>query len=199
MKQYLDSEIKFVLENLHPSDVVIELGCGYGRVLQELIPHSSKVIGLDTSQESLNLVPTFLKDSFTTYLIQASAEMIPLKEQTVDKVICIQNGISAFKIDPIHLILESVRITRHGGKCLFSSYSERFWKSRLQWFEMQAREGLLGEIDWDRTKDGIIVCKDGFVASTFSSQDFEELSLQLNLDAKVIEIDESSIFCIITV
>jgi 2-polyprenyl-6-hydroxyphenyl methylase/3-demethylubiquinone-9 3-methyltransferase len=53
-----------------------------------------------------------------------------------DMVICIQNGISAFKVDQQKLIKEAMRVTRSGKTILFSSYSERFWEDRLEWFRV---------------------------------------------------------------
>ncbi|MGY5873084.1 MAG: class I SAM-dependent methyltransferase [Candidatus Thorarchaeota archaeon] len=199
VNQYFEAEMNYVLEHLEKPDTVIELGCGYGRVLKQLDTHSSNVIGIDTSSESLMLAAAYLIDSPRIHLVQSTAEFIALPSQSVDKVVCIQNGISAFKIDPKHLIRESVRITRKGGKCLFSSYSDKFWEPRLEWFKMQADEDLLGEIDWEKTSDGVIVCKDGFTATTFRPEDFANLTSQLNLQAEVIEIDESSVFCVISV
>ena len=76
---------------------------------------------------------------------------------------------------------EAVRVTRDGGICLFSSYSDRFWDHRLEWFKIQSEKGLLGEIDWERTGNGIIVCKDGFEATTFSEDDFRTLTSSLGL------------------
>ena len=53
-----------------------------------------------------------------------------------------------------------------GGRALFSSYSPKFWEHRLSWFREQADKGLLGAIDEEKTRDGLIVCRDGFVART---------------------------------
>jgi len=64
---------------------------------------------------------------------------------------------------------------------------------------MQAEAGLIGEIDWDQTKNGIISCKDGFKAITFTLEDFESLMSQLDIEATIVEVDKSSIFCTITV
>jgi len=36
IKQYLETEIRYVLEHIKPSDIVLELGCGYGIVLSRL-------------------------------------------------------------------------------------------------------------------------------------------------------------------
>jgi len=199
VQQYLESEVDYVLDHIYWSDDVIELGCGYGRVLKRLLPFSSKVLGIDTSLESLELAAEYTDSDSRCHLFQASAEKLPLQDNSIDKLVCIQNGISAFKVDPMKLVQECVRITRKGGLCLFSSYSGKFWSHRLDWFRKQANAGLIGEIDWKHTSTGVISCKDGFTATTFRHEDFTNLSSQLNLDTRIIEIDRSSVFCVISV
>jgi len=110
-------------------------------------------------------------------------------------------SISALTVyfDPVQLINESIRVTKDGGIILLSSYSDKIWDARLDWFIKQSKAGLLGEIDFTRTKDGTIYCKDGFKATTYSIDDFNKIIEQMNLDAKVEEVDNSSIFCIIKV
>ena len=198
IKQYLKAEIDFVLEQIHPSDKVIELGCGYGRVLRELAKKASKVVGIDTSLESLELAKEYLLDYKNIKLHQMNANSLSFKEETFDVVIAIQNGISAFKVEPEVLLRESLRITKRNGKLILSSYSENFWEERLKWFIQQSKEELLGEIDFEKTGNGSIVCKDGFIATTFSKDDFQNLLQRMNLKGFIQEIDLSSIFCIIT-
>jgi 2-polyprenyl-6-hydroxyphenyl methylase/3-demethylubiquinone-9 3-methyltransferase len=78
---------------------------------------------------------------------------------------------------------------------LFSSYSNKIWDDRLDWFRKQSQDGLLGEIDEEKTRDGTIVCKDGFRGITISGNQFIELFDECGLNASIIEVDESSIFC----
>ena len=199
VQQYLESEVNYVLEHISSSDVVLELGCGYGRVLKRLIPNSSDVIGIDISRENLELATVYIEYDLRCHLIHTSAEVLPFPENSVDKLVCIQNGISAFKINPLELIQESIRVTKSGGVCLFSSYSDKFWDHRLDWFRLQADAGLIGEINWDLTSNGIISCKDGFKATTFRLADFANLTSHLNLDTQILEIDESSVVCVFAV
>jgi len=112
-----------------------------------------------------------------------------------DCVFCVQNGISAFGVDKRRLVGEAVRVAKDGGVVLFSSYSPKVWDARLEWFRRQSRFGLVGEIDEERTCDGTIVCKDGFRATTVGGDEFVELFGELGLDASIVEVDESSIFC----
>jgi ubiquinone/menaquinone biosynthesis C-methylase UbiE len=197
--EYLEAEIEHVLKHIASTDDVLELGCGYGRVLERLVSSARIVVGIDTSKDSLRLVTNTFRKSPACELFQMNAQTIGFRDDSFDKTICIQNGISAFKVDPKELILETIRVTRNGGMCLFSSYSDKFWDHRLEWFKMQSERGLLGEIDWDNTRDGIIVCKDGFKATTFRDEDFSTLTSSLHLEAEIIEVNQSSMFCEIKV
>jgi 2-polyprenyl-6-hydroxyphenyl methylase/3-demethylubiquinone-9 3-methyltransferase len=69
----------------------------------------------------------------------------------------------------------------------------------LAWFQLQSAQGLLGEIDWAATGAGVIVCKDGFRASTVGPDEFRALAAGLGRRVEVEEVDGSSVFCEIAV
>ena len=89
-------------------------------------------------------------------------------------------------------------MAKPGGKVLFSTYAQRFWPHRLEWFRRQAEEGLVGEIDEKRTGDGVIVCRDGFRATTFTEAQFRALALNFPVIVEITEVDRSSLFCVLT-
>lgn len=193
------AEIEFVLERITPGDWVLELGCGYGRVLEQLTRGNANVIGIDTSAGSLAMARDSTGFCSKPSLLVMDAAQLGFRATRFGLVACIQNGISAFKVDPGQLVREALRVTRSGGRVLFSSYSERFWLDRLDWFRIQAKVGLIGEIDEKATGDGVIVCKDGFRATTFGPDDFRALASSVGVSAKISEVDGSSIFCEIRV
>ena len=198
VKQYLQTEIEFVLNNIHLSDKILELGCGYGRVLQKLIGKANKIVGIDTSLENIKLAWELIKDKYVE-LYEMDAINLEFADGEFDVVLCIQNGISAFHVDKQELIKEAVRVCRSGGKVLFSSYADKFWEERLKWFELQAEHGCIGEIDREKAGNGVIVCKDGFRATTVSSKEFLSLTSGLNVDTEIVEVDNSSVFCVMGV
>lgn len=197
VQQYLAAEVAYVVSHLRPHDAVLELGCGYGRVLVELARHPRRLVGIDTSRESLILARSLLRPGHRLSLLQMDAVRLGLSGDRFDAVVCIQNGISAFHVDPILLVRESLRVTRRGGVCLLSSYSDGFWDERLEWFRLQSAAGLVGEIDRNRTGDGTIVCQDGFVATTFGPDRFAALAEELGVEPSIEEVDNSSVFCVI--
>jgi SAM-dependent methyltransferase len=199
VRQYLDAEIDHVLERIVPQDAVLELGCGCGRALERLARKASFVCGIDTSFESLVRARAARAHGANCHLVRMDAARLGFRDGAFDCAVCIQNGISAFHVDARELMRESIRVTRAGGLVLFSSYSDDFWEHRLAWFERQAEEGLIGTIDRAKTRDGAIVCTDGFTATTVGARQYEDLAEDLGVAARIVEVDSSSIFCEITV
>ncbi|MFH0883672.1 MAG: class I SAM-dependent methyltransferase [bacterium] len=197
LRQYLDAEAEYVTSHLKPGDRLLELGCGYGRLLPGWVERCATVVGVDSSLESLRYgLEKDLPDA-GLHLLAMDAGQLGFPDETFDVVACVQNGISAFKVEPAHLIREALRVTRPGGIALFSSYAEEFWPERLAWFRAQAEEGLLGPLDEQRTGNGVIVCSDGFTATTFTRGDFIHLTSGLNANVLIEEVDSSSLFCVI--
>lgn len=199
VRQYLEAEVEHVMERINPSDAVLELGCGYGRILPGLARKVNSVVGIDTSHASLKLGREKLKRISNCHLLNMDAIQLAFADRVFDVVICIQNGISAFHVDPRNLIRESIRVTKPNGIVLFSSYSDKFWDTRLEWFRLQSEEGLLGEIDSEKTGNGTIVCRDGFTATTVGREEFLSLVDRIDVDTRIVEVDKSSLFCEITV
>jgi len=195
IRQLLTAEIDFIVSKISIDDIVLDLGCGYGRVAIELAKNAKKIIGIDISHENIELATNLHQqiDNLEFYKMNAVALNFPA--DMFDVTICIQNGISAFKEDPYLLLAEALRVTKKGGILLFSTYSDRIWQDRLDWFQIQADEKLLADIDYEQTKDGIIVCKDGFKAITYTGNDFLKLAAAFHADANIYEVDNSTVFC----
>jgi len=196
VSQYLREEISYVVSKLSGRDRVLELGAGYGRIMKEIAPFAAFVLGLDISEDSVLFGKEYLKDVPNCRLKTADAHLIEYKAE-FEVVLCLQNGLSAMKGDPLNLVTRGVRALVKGGRAFFSTYSEKFWGPRVDWFQEQADKGLLGEIDRDRTKDGKIVCRDGFTATTFSRDDLEELGRTTGFHYIIEEVDRSSLFLVI--
>lgn len=194
VKRYLRSEIEYVRGRLGPGDRVLELGCGYGRVALELARAAGSVVGIDTSRESLLMAGRLAQHEARCAFVEMDATDLRFDDREFDFVVCVQNGICAFGVDPVRLVTEALRVTRAGGSALFSTYSERFWAERLRWFEAQAAAGLLGAIDYQQTGGGTIVCVDGFRAGALTPDDLLDLGHTIGIEPRITEVDASSVF-----
>jgi len=197
IRRYLEAEASFVMKCTQGSRRVLELGCGYGRVMKRAAVHVGFAVGCDTSRSSLRFAESYMRPRRNFGLVCASASCLPFRAGAFDAVFCIQNGISAFGVNHQELVSEAIRITKDGGQMLFSSYSHRIWKDRLAWFRAQSEAGLIGEIDEAETGRGTIVCRDGFRATTVSKKEFGRLFSDASTNTRFKEIDGSSIFCLV--
>jgi len=198
IRRYLQAETDQVIRRVHGDTRVLELGCGYGRVLREIARHVGQAVGNDTSRASLVLASSYLRGVGNCDLVQANAARLAFPEAAFDATICIQNGISAFGVDRQRLVAEAVRVTRKGGVVLFSTYSPRIWLDRLGWFRAQSEVGLLGELDEAGSHDGMIVCKDGFRSQAVSDTELRTLFERVDQEAEIYEVDGSSLFAEVT-
>jgi len=193
IKRYLEAEIRHVLDRLVNGESVLELGCGYGRILKGLASKAGLLVGVDNALASLQMAAREGGGRYALALM--NAVQLGFSDNVFNVTLCLQNGISAFKVDQAALIKEAIRVTCSGGRVFFSSYVEAFWPDRLDWFRQQAEEGLLGPIDEEATGDGVIVCRDGFRATTLSPADFERLTSGLAGTVQIYMVDNSSLFC----
>jgi 2-polyprenyl-6-hydroxyphenyl methylase/3-demethylubiquinone-9 3-methyltransferase len=187
------------MEHIRITDCVLELGCGYGRVLDELARKAPTAVGIDNCVESLRTAKRLVSPAARYKLTVMDVAHLGFRDGQFDLVLCVQNGIGVFEVEPSALVSEALRVTRSGGRVLLSSYSDRFWDHRLEWFQIQAEHGLIGAIDSGASGSGTIVSCDGFRASRMAREDFVSLTAPYGVETRIVEIDESSLFCEIVV
>jgi SAM-dependent methyltransferase len=195
IRRYLQEEAAFVCGRLRPSDVVLEFGCGYGRVVWPLARVAGRVVGIDLSPENLRLARTLTDPHLPCRFLAMDASRLAFAPDSFDAVVCVQNGVCAFHIDAVDLLREALRVVRSPGRVLFSTYSERIWPDRLEWFRLQAAQGLVGAIDEEATHPGTIVCRDGFSVGTMTPDLFRRACAELQVTPTLTEVDQSCLFC----
>lgn len=196
IEQYLRAETNYVKKRLTGTEHILEIGAGYGRIMRELAPAAAFVTGIEISEDSVLFGNFYLQDCNNCRLLPMDAYKLDFHEE-FDIVVCLQNGLSAVKGNPAELISRCLSSLKPGGTAYFSTYSEKIWDTRLEWFREQARKGLLGELDEEKTKDGMIYCKDGFCAVTLFRDDLTALGESAGCRYEIDETDESSLFLIL--
>ncbi len=196
IEQYLNAEIEFVRGELSGTERVLEVAAGYGRILRALSTSAASLVGVEISPASVAYGAEYLKDTPNCSLQVADFHTMPVTE-TFDVVLVLQNGLSAIKGDPEASVKKCVEMLADGGRAYFSSYVGGFWEDRLAWFDEQAAKGLIGEVDRERSSNGVLVCKGGFTARTLGRTDFELLGEASGCDYRVKEVDGSSLFLVL--
>lgn len=194
VRQYFEAEIRYVLDKVRPSDMVLELGCGYGRVLDKLAAKARVVVGIDNAPSSLELAKS------TERVSQLSSTGHGCRFAGL----C-GGGVRRGCVHPErHIRFQGGPARSHTRECTcdqawrdraFLKLRGKVLDARLEWFELQAKHGLIGEIDRAQTRGGVIVCKDGFKATTVGGDEFLALCSSLGIEPRIEEVDGSSLFC----
>ena len=193
VKKYLQGEIDYCRERISPDDRVLELGCGYGRILKALVSETHITEGIDNAPGNIELANEYLHHDPGIHIHLMSVDNLEFANNSFDLVICAQNGLSAFGLDPIDVVREACRVTRRDGRLICCTYAESFWPSRLQWFCNQADAGLLGAIYEAETRDGVISCVDGFRSMSMTKEQFQDIASALNLEVDIVDLPSGSL------
>lgn len=115
-------------------DMLAEIGCGTGRMLQHFTTIAGTVIGVDFSLESLKLCRERMKhlDKWdTTLLVHADAGFLPLPDTTLDAVASCQL-VEHLPSDWLRqqVLAEIARVLKPGGRYAVSGYH---WSWLTRW------------------------------------------------------------------
>ncbi|MCP4430248.1 MAG: class I SAM-dependent methyltransferase [Gammaproteobacteria bacterium] len=192
---YLKGEIEFCRRFIAPGYRVLELGCGYGRILKSLASSEYHLEGIDNAPDNIELALEHVGLLQNVSVRKADVTSIDSPDNSYDLVLCMQNGLSAFGNNPLNVVRESCRVLNETGKLICCTYSEKIWPDRLKWFREQSNAGLLSPVDEGKTGNNIVVCQDGFTSSAMSRSEFKFISNELNLAHEIYEIESGSLIC----
>jgi ubiquinone/menaquinone biosynthesis C-methylase UbiE len=91
----------------------LDVGCGTGHHLKDLIARGYDAVGVDASAEMLEEAR---RTNPTAQLRQADVEVLPFPNESFDLALCIE--VLRYLPDPQRCIAEIARVLRPGGTCL---------------------------------------------------------------------------------
>lgn len=110
-------ETLFKTVGIHPTDIVVEIGCGVGRVGKQLAPLCLKWIGCDVSPNMLKLAAQRLEKFENAELQEITGfDLQPLADGWVDVVYSTVVFMHLEDWDRYNYVLEARRLLRPGGR-----------------------------------------------------------------------------------
>jgi ubiquinone/menaquinone biosynthesis C-methylase UbiE len=137
---------KTLLERLQieEGDVVLEIGCGTGRIGKSLAGKCKKWIGTDISGKMIDFAKENLKGVSNVELIElSSCALDKIESGSVDKLYCSAVFMHLDEWDRFKYVREAYRVLKSGGIAYFDNLnldSEAGWKIFVEHAEMDATE-----------------------------------------------------------
>ena len=126
-----DTQEVFPGVHLGAEDVLVDVGCGSGGVLEFCQRYAGKIFALDIDAKALSAVRsrTLFADAENISFVSASAEQLPITTGTATKVLCLE--VLEHVDDPELVVAELFRIGRPG--CIYLiSVPGQFSESMMQ-------------------------------------------------------------------
>jgi len=152
-----DQCIDFI-KKLPEEYTVVDIGCGNGRHLFPCAKQCERTIGVDISRKLLRIVNNKIRKEHLNKIVLIHSDMIniPIKDESVDSVMCIASihNIKG-KYQRIQSLNEIFRILKKNGIALISVWSR--WQDRYRMHflkQLIKREKEFGDIDiyWRQNK-----------------------------------------------
>ncbi|HEU5271688.1 MAG TPA: class I SAM-dependent methyltransferase, partial [Jatrophihabitans sp.] len=166
-----DHFLDFCGITVQPTDRVLEIGCGVGRMTRRLSELAAGVLATDVSQEMLNRAQANLADrSNVSFVLVPGDGTLPVPDDSVDLVfsyITLQHVSS--KLDQLRYLHESVRVLAPGGRLAIQVRGNRPAAVGLDWLGhlrhlLRGRRTLRPEWRGSRLSDASIAAAVGFDA-----------------------------------
>lgn len=128
-----EERIPLYLEvGLKDANLILDVGCGSGIVTRDIARLTKgKVVGIDGSNDMIEVAEKVLKDYKNVELRVSGAEKLPFDDNTFDVVTC--NLLLMWADNPQKVVNEMARVTKPGGKVLASL--EPDYGGKLHWPE----------------------------------------------------------------
>lgn len=130
-KKRFEEEKKYLQKMISNDTNVLEIGCGNGRSIFDVLTKTKDIVGIDHNDKAI----TVAKNNFSQYssvkIIKADATHLPFNNEEFDFVICMftfENlGDKKFKV-----LEEMKRVLKKSGKIIISVFSENALDERLK-------------------------------------------------------------------
>lgn len=109
---------------------VLEVGCGYGRSLLDVVGLTMNLVGVDQDKTAIEHAKMNLKKFPKVKLIVADGKKLPFKSGSFDYVLCLTTF--ANYDDKYKILREMRRVLKADGNVILSVYAENSLRERLK-------------------------------------------------------------------
>ncbi len=132
---WFGEEKKYLQQNITLNSKVLDIGCGDGRSIFDIISITENVIGIDYDEKAvLDAKQKFVKYPSVKFF-KADAINLPFNDGEFDFVICM-GTFANFGDNKFFVLNEMKRILKSSGKIIISVFSDEAFEERMKVYKM---------------------------------------------------------------
>jgi ubiquinone/menaquinone biosynthesis C-methylase UbiE len=181
-KDWFEREKAFLRENIKSDSLVLEVGCGNGRSIFDLLSVTQNITGIDHDPKTIDEAKKNFSSYKTINLQVANATALPFNNNTFEYVLCLSTFVN-FADAKYRALEEMKRVLKSDGKIIMSVYNEDALPDRMSIYK---KIGLkLQSVD-----NGKVVFDENFVdniSEQFSESELLDIFSKSNLKVDKLE------------
>src|SRR3989338_452160 len=185
-KKLFEKEKKYLQKIITKDASVLDVGCGNGRSIFDILPKTKNVTGIDHDNKAV----ADAKNNFSKYssikIIKADAAQLPFDSEEFDFVICMIT-FANFADKKFKALEEMRRVLKDSGKIIISVFSENALEERMRVYK------TLG-VKIKEVKNGTVIFDESLgdnISEQFTKEQLENIFSKVNLkieDIKKVDI-----------
>lgn len=129
--KWFEEEKKYLQKIVTPDSKVLEVGCGDGRSIFDILPVTRNVTGIDHDDKAI----ADAKDNFSNYptieILKVDATKLPFENEEFNFVVCMTT-FANFADNKFVILEEMKRVLKNSGKIIISVFSEDALEERMK-------------------------------------------------------------------
>jgi len=186
-KSWFKDERKFLHKHITKNSKVLEVGCGDGRSIKDIIDVTKNIYAIDHDKKAVDDAVNNFKEYHSIKIILEDAIKLQFKDESFDFVLCLTTfaNLGNYKYKALE---EMKRVLKKDGSIIISVFSEDALKERMKVYKK------LGSPIKEVTKNGRVVFDESLgdnISEQFSKNELVEIFKKVEL--KVEKIEKSGI------
>lgn len=130
-KKWFVEEKKYLEQNIGKDSKVLDVGCGDGRSILDIISLTQNIVGIDHDQGVIEVVTENFSQYPNIKFLQTDATALPFEDNMFDAVICMTT-FANFAGNKIAALQEMRRVIKEKGQIILSVFSEDAFEERMK-------------------------------------------------------------------
>ena len=175
-KKLFEKEKKYLQKIITKDASVLDVGCGNGRSIFDILPKTKNVTGIDHDNKAV----VDAKNNFSRYpsikILKADAAQLPFDNEEFDFVICMIT-FANFADKKFKALEEMRRVLKDSGKIIISVFSENALEERMRVYKTSG-------VKIKEVKNGTVIFDESLgdsISEQFTKEQLENIFSRSNL------------------